>query len=338
MAEYFPELKDGFKKLLAEAKGKKIAVVGHMRPDGDCVSSEFALADVLERAGAAEVVCLNQNPVPYLYENFKYGRDFLPAETFTDTSFEIVTVDSADYARTNDALRARFPKPLGCIDHHVSNDAGYAKINLIDTKAAATAELLAGLMMDAGVDISRENANRLFMGTVMDTRQFTTSSTTQKTFEIAMCLIRDGADAAWVAQQLYQREKLSRLKLLASFLQSLTMHFSDRVCIGLLPKGIYEQTGAEKAESDGLVDYARSIDGVEIAVLLEEMPNGVKGSLRGKGPQYQVNLIAAQFGGGGHLAAAGFTAEGYDINTFYPKLLGLIEEHLQNYDKLNAKI
>ena len=79
----------------------------------------------------------------------------------------------------------------------------------------------------------------------------------------------------WVAIQLYQREKFAKLKLLASYLQTLTMHFDGRVCIGLLPEGVYEKTGAEKADSDGLVDYARSVDGVDIAVLLEDMKNGV---------------------------------------------------------------
>lgn len=112
------------------------------------------------------------------------------------------------------------------------------------------------------------------------------------------------------------------------------MHFDGRVCIGLLPEGVYEKTGAEKADSDGLVDYARSVDGVDIAVLLEDMKNGVKGSLRAKTPEYKVNEIAAHFGGGGHLAAAGFTAEGETINTFYPKLLNLIEASLQNADRL----
>ncbi len=337
MSLYFPAYYDDFKDLLKTARGKKIAIVGHMRPDGDCISSQFALADFLRQAGAAEVVCLNQNPVPYLYENFVGTEKMLDAETFDDQSFEIVTVDCADYHRTNEALCARFPNPLACIDHHVSNRP-IAKISIIDSKASATAELLAGLAFDAALKITKEAANRLYMGIVMDTRQFTTTSTRPKTFEIATKLVMSGADAPWVATQLYQREKFAKLKLLASYLQTLTIHFDGRVCIGLLPAGIYEKTGAEKADSDGLVDYARSINGVDVAVLLEDLKFGVKGSLRAKSPEYQVNEIAGKFGGGGHLAAAGFTAKDDTINTLYPKLLELIEVSLQNADKLNSKI
>ncbi|MDY5583294.1 MAG: DHH family phosphoesterase [Candidatus Merdousia sp.] len=333
MSLFFPEYAEEFRALLDAARGRKIAVAGHMRPDGDCISSQFAAADFLRQAGAAQVVCVNQNKVPYLYENFAVGETMLDAETFDDASFDIMTVDCADYARTNLSLCKRFPEPLACIDHHATNRPS-AKINIIDAKAGATAELIGGLALDAGLEISKETANRLYMGIVMDTRQFTTTSTRTKTFEIATSLVKAGADAAWVAIQLYQREKFAKLKLLASYLQTLTMHFDGRVCIGLLPEGVYEKTGAEKADSDGLVDYARSVDGVDIAVLLEDMKNGVKGSLRAKTPKYKVNEIAAHFGGGGHLAAAGFTAEGETINTFYPKLLNLIEASLQNADRL----
>ena len=337
MPLFFPELRNDFQRLINSVSGKKIAVAGHMRPDGDCISSQFALADILAGCGAKEVVCLNQNPLHYLYENFAYGSKLLNASEFADTSFEIVTVDCADYKRTNLELCARFPAPLGCIDHHATNDT-YAQINIIDTHAAATAELIAGMAFDEGIHVSAENANRLYMGIVMDTRQFTTSSVRTQTFEIATELVKRGADAAWVAVELYQRERFEKMKLLALYLQSMTMHLDGRVCIGVLPADAYTSTGAEKADSDGLVDYARAVNGVEIAVLLEALPNGVKGSLRGKGPQYMVNDLAAKFGGGGHLAAAGFTAEGYDLNTLYPKMLSLIEEHFQNLDKLNSKI
>ena len=337
MSEYFPELDAEFKKLLKAAKGEKIAVVGHMRPDGDCISSQFALADILLNAGAAEAICLNQNPVPYLYESFAEGRKMLSAEDFCDKTFKIVTVDCADYRRTNESLCARFPRPLCCIDHHVTNGA-YAEINIIDVRASATAELIAGLCSDCKIKISPENANRLYMGLVMDTRQFTTSSTRKDTFDIASRLVSEGADCAAIAVKLYQREKFAKMKLLAAYLQSLTMHFGGRVCIGLLPNGVYEATGADKEDSDGLVDFARSVNGVDVAVLLEDLKNGVKGSLRAKTPEYRVDGIAARFGGGGHIVAAGFTAEGETINTLYPKLLELIDEVLQNADKLKAKI
>ncbi len=170
----FPAFADDFKKLLEYARGKKIAVAGHMRPDGDCVGSQLALADFLRQAGADEVVCINQNPIPYLYENLAAGEEMLSAEDFTDTSFEIVTVDCADYSRVNAKLCERFPEALACIDHHATNSPS-SKINIIDSCASATAELLTGLALDAGLKISPRVANLLYAGIAMDTRQFTTT-------------------------------------------------------------------------------------------------------------------------------------------------------------------
>ncbi|MBR7106148.1 MAG: DHH family phosphoesterase [Opitutales bacterium] len=335
MSQFFPAFVDSFNELLTLVKDKKIAVVGHMRPDGDCIGSQFALAEFLRQAGAKDVVCLNQNPVPYLYENLGAGEKMLSAEDFTDTSYEIITVDCADYKRTNLTLCERFPNVLACIDHHASN-APSAKINIIDSKASATAELIAGLAFDANLKFSERVCNLLYTGIVMDTRQFTTTSTRALTFEIATALVKAGADAPQVAVELYQRERFGKLRLMAEYLQSLKLHFNGRICIGILPAGIYEKTDSEKADSDGLVDLARSVNGVDIAVLLEDLAHGVEGSLRAKDAKYAVNEIASKFGGGGHLAAAGFTAEGEKIETFYPKLLEIIENSLKQKDKFNS--
>ncbi len=328
----FPNFAADFKELLEYAREKKIAVAGHMRPDGDCIGSQLALADFLRQAGAKSVVCINQNPIPYLYENLAVGEKIHPAEDFADTSYEIVTVDCADCKRVNDSLCERFPNILACIDHHTTNSTT-AKINIIDSQASATTEILAGLALDAGLQISPRIANLLYAGIVMDTRQFTTTSTRTLTFEIATDLIKIGANASQVAIELYQREKFGKLKLLATYLKSLTMYYDGRVCIGVLPSGVYEETGSDKADSDGLVDFARSVNGVDIAVLLEELSDGVKGSLRGKSPIFAVNEIAASFGGGGHLAAAGFNAKGETLSSFYPKLLELIETSLKKADR-----
>ncbi len=328
MKKFYPELSAEFKKLLESAKGAKIAVVGHMRPDGDCISSQYAMREILKWAGAKEVVVLNQNTMPRLYENFADASLLRDAETFDDKSFELVLVDCADYARSNLSLCERFPTPLACIDHHATNK-GYGKINIIDSQASATAELISALCFDVGVELSAQTASLLYMGIVMDTRQFTTSSTRLATFEVAARLVELGASPSWVAVQLYQRESFGKMKLLAFYLDSLKTYFYGRVCIGVLPAGIFEKTNSEKADSDGLVDFARSVDGVEIAALLEELPNGTKGSLRGKTADYCVDEIAASFGGGGHKAAAGFTAVGETPETLMPKLLKLIEQHLK---------
>ncbi len=333
---YFPNSAEKFRRLLESVRGLNVAVFGHVRPDGDCVSSMFATADTLREAGAKKVVCVDAHPLPRLYKNFAFGEEIVPAKNFDGKNFHTVCVDCSSFSRTGAENFSNLPF-LATIDHHVSSGPSGALIDILEPDAAAAAELIAGMHLDSGISISQKNAERLFMGIMMDTRQLTTPSAKYRTWEIASELVKLGADPAKVARELYQRESFAKIKLLASYLKTLTMHFDNRVCIGLLESGVYERTGAEKADSDGLVDYARSIDGVEVAALLEHIPDGVKGSLRAKDPKFRVDEIAAKFGGGGHMAAAGFTAKGMDINTFYPQLLSAIEEHLREIDSAKKK-
>lgn len=321
---------ENFRRILAGVSGKKVVVAGHMRPDGDCIASALALADMLRNAGAKEVVCIDQNPAPRLYLNFLYGENILPAAEFDATDFLVISVDCADYARINETFSRRFPKPYACIDHHASNNSD-AQIRIVDAQASATAELITLLALASGTPISAKNANRLYMGICTDTRQFTTSSTRPQTFFAAQKLAEAGADLSWTAIQLYQRESFAKMKLLADFLSSIRTYLDGRVCMGVITKASYAKSGAKKEDSDGLVDFARSIDGVEIAAVLEDLDDGIKGSLRGKTNAYKLNAVAQSYGGGGHLAAAGFTAKNITMDALLEKLLKQFEQSLNDY-------
>ncbi len=316
-----------FAKLLKLAKGRKIAVVGHMRPDGDCVSSQFAMAEILRNAGA-EVVCVNQENVPYLYRNF-VSENFILADDFNDDSYEILLVDCSDLIRANSHLKEKFTDVFACVDHHASGNS-QAQIRIIDTQAGATAEIIALCVVALDLKISTQVANLLFMGIATDTRQFTTTSTRVESLQSAKEMLLRGAQPNFVAQQLYQRERLAKMRLLSVYLDSLKMYSDNRICMGFIPLGTFENTGSCKEDTDGLVDYARSIEGVEIAITLEELADGsVKGSMRGRKPEYRVNEIAGHFGGGGHFAAAGFTAKNKTFETIIPELLELCEKSLK---------
>lgn len=323
------DLQTNFAKLLDAANGGKFAVVGHMRPDGDCVAAQFATSELLRSRGASKVVCLNQNKIPHLYETLADGLEFTDAETFADTSFKIVLVDCSDLARANNALKEKFPEVFACIDHHASGKST-AQINIVDVEAGATAEIIALAVGGLGLEISRQTANLLFTGLATDTRQFTTTSTRKESFEAAQILVNAGATPNAVAQELYQRERPAKMRLLSQYLSGLKFYCGNKVCFGFIPLGTFEKLGANKEDTEGLVDFARSIDGVQIAATLEELADGsVKGSMRGRLPNYEVNKIAEAFGGGGHLAAAGFTAKNETMQTIVPKLIGLCEKSLE---------
>jgi bifunctional oligoribonuclease and PAP phosphatase NrnA len=119
---------------------------------------------------------------------------------------------------------------------------------------------------------------------------------------------------------------------LQRFLASLRLECGGRVCIGLLPDGVFAATEASPEDTEGMVDYARAIDGVDIGALIEQQPDGVKASLRAKNPAYRLDLVAGQFSGGGHACAAGLTLKGATLDSFRPRLVAALEERIRAVD------
>jgi phosphoesterase RecJ-like protein len=337
MGKFYPELSGAFQALLKAVAGKPVAVVGHARPDGDCIGSQVALARVFAARGSA-AVCVNPDPVPRRLAFAAGGMKFIRTDEALLLSPETlaVFVDCADHARAGERLKERFPRPAGSVDHHLSN-AGFAKVNIVDSNSAAACEILAGLFIDAGLPIDASTAVALYVGIVTDTGQFQFNSTSQRCFVLAGELVARGASPPDAGYELYERESEGKLKLLQLFLASLTMECGGRVCVGTLPSGVFEATGTTAEDTEGLVDYARSIDGVEIGVLIEERPDGgVKASLRAKDPLCRLDLVAGMFGGGGHACAAGLNQK-EDAGTFRARLLDALRERLRIADAERAK-
>jgi phosphoesterase RecJ-like protein len=142
-----------------------------------------------------------------------------------------------------------------------------------------------------------------------------------------------GAKPAEAANELYENESFARIQLIQLFLASLEIECGGRVCFGLLTDSMYQESGASIDDADGLVDYARSIQGVEVGVLLEERNGALKGSLRAKDSKFRVDQIAQAFGGGGHACAAGLNVESMDIEAFKPQVLAKIKEQFALLEK-----
>ena len=306
VAQFFPELSADCARLLTALAGRKIAVVGHARPDGDCIGSQVALARVL-RARGCDVICVNADPVPRRLQFLTEDMVFLRTDDVLRDPEEraAIFVDCADQARVGERLKARYPSPAAVIDHHLSN-TGFATTNLLDSASAATCEILAGVFFDLDLPVDAQSAQALYAGILTDTGQFRFNSTSRRCFVLAGELVVRGARPAQAGFELYERETVGKLRLLQHFLASLKIECGGRVCVGTLPPGIFEDTGSSPEDTEGLVDYARSIEGVEIGALIERRADGtVKASLRAKDSSYRVDLVAAQFNGGGHACAAG---------------------------------
>ena len=332
MEKFYPSLSPEFGRLLQAVAGQKIAVIGHARPDGDCIGAQVGLARVLAALGH-DVICVNADPVPrrllFLVDGMTFRRtDDVLASNEERTA---IFVDCADHARGGERLKLKYPTPVAVIDHHLSN-VGFAPFNLVDSTSAATCEILAGVFFDHGLTVDAQAAQALFTGILTDTGQFRFNSTTRRCFVLAGELVARGAHPAEAGFELYERESEAKLKLLQHFLASLRLECGGRACVGILPAGIFEQTGSTAEDTEGLVDYARSIEGVDIGALIEQRADGtVKASLRAKEPIYRVDLIAAKFNGGGHACAAGLNLKS-GAEDFYARLVAAFAQRFAEID------
>ncbi|MCF3649458.1 DHH family phosphoesterase [Synoicihabitans lomoniglobus] len=327
---FCPTLAPSFRALLDEIQGRCVAVVGHARPDGDCIGSQVALARVL-RALGHQAICVNQDAVPRRLEFCARGESFINMDGLGQGEIIAIFVDCADHERAGKKPRERFAQPFANIDHHVSN-VGYATHNCVDAKAAATCEILAGLFLDLDLPVDAATAKALYAGIVTDTGQFRFASTTGNTFRLVSELVSRGADPVEAGFELYEREPLGKMQLLQHFLASFEMHADGRICIGTIARGVFDQTGTSPEDTEGLVDYARAIDGVEIGCLIEEKEDGAKASLRANDPVFRVDQVASQFNGGGHACAAGLNFTGLTTAEFRQRLVQALITRLHEVD------
>lgn len=336
MTLIYPELSAAFAALLPELVQEPLVVVGHARPDGDCIGSQVALARVVRAAGCPEVRCVNLDPVPRRLE-FLTGEQPFDSPASLPASFRrALFVDCADRLRPGTAIAEMFPRPLLNVDHHVSNDR-YAEHNFLHVESSATCEILAGLFLDNQLPIDAVTAQALYAGIVTDTGQFRFGSTSRRTFEIAAALVACGANPAAAGFELYERESAGKLQLLQRFLASFKSYLGGRVCVGRLHDRVFEETGTSIEDTEGLVDYARAIDGVDVGVLLEERGDAVKVSLRAHNPAYRLDRVAAQFGGGGHACAAGLNLRGVAADELQRQLIDVLAAVMAEADHAAAK-
>ena len=324
--QYFPEASAILRHAIDNhLKGQKVAVLGHRRPDGDCIGSQVALSRVLLQNGV-DAIAVNPDPATRVLEPFIGDTPFSPFKDFSHDGHVAVTTDCADLSRVGPDLSALFPQPILNVDHHISNTR-FASENIVLDDTCATAEILAGMFFDLGLEVDAVTAQALYIGIATDTGQYCYPADYQRLFELSGRLVKCGASPVDAATNLYEQESFARIKLLQKFFDSMTLEAGGKICIGTISETDYDETGATTEDLEGVVDYARSIEGVEIGVLIEDRGGRIKGSLRGKGMKYRLDQVAAKFNGGGHAAAAGLNVE-MDHDTFRAELLAELKAQL----------
>lgn len=289
---------------------KKFAVLSHVRPDGDALGSTLALALSLKELGK-EVRAWNEEGVLEKY-NFLPRAELLTTPPNSPEDVDVgIALDTAVRNRLGNTLAAiRSAKVWINIDHHPSNPR-YGDIVYIDPTAPATGQILFEFLKSQKFPITPAIAENLYAAISTDTGSFQYPNTTVRTFQIAAELVECGVDVGRVSQLLYENFPRRRIELLRELLG--TMHFG---CDGKLAWFSLSQAGALALgvipeDNEGLIDHLRATRGVVVAIFFEELTDGkVRVSMRSKNEAVDVCAICKEFGGGGHVLAAGARVAG----------------------------
>jgi len=300
-------------------KSSSVLLATHIRPDGDACGSVVAMYDALIALGKM-VMPILPSELPEWYEFLFTKKPAILGEDVTVEQLKqgqfahpdliiLVDVNSnnqlskfSEYLKQND-------KPVLVIDHHITND-GLGDVELIDTSAAATGLIIFDLLKHADLEITERIAQALFVAIATDTGWFRFNNTDSRVHRSCAELIDTGLNPMRIYHNLYQNFSPQRFKLMSAMLNTLELHFDGRFATQHLLQQDFEHTGAAYNDTENLIDECQRISTVEAAVLFVELPDGrVKCSLRSRG-DIDVRKIAANFGGGGHTAAAGVHLSG----------------------------
>ncbi len=320
-----PQIIDRILEVLREHQ--TFCIVGHVRPDGDCIGSQLGLALALRNEGK-KVTVWNEDGCPQklkfldpegLFQKPKRGEKF-------DC---VIATDCASYARlgkVGECVNDR--KILINIDHHATNPR-YGDVNWISPREPSTGELIYRLLKVARWPITKPIADLLFTAVSTDTGSFQYATTRPGTFHVGAELVTRGANLAKICDEVYQSYPLSRARLLKHVYSKFRLSPDEKIAWFWLKQKDFTRTGAESDDTEGLIDHIRAIEPVVVACVFEELEPGLtRISLRSKNAQVNVSEICGQFGGGGHPAAAGARISGTPLSV-QRKVIAAIKKALK---------
>ena len=299
-------------------------IASHIAPDGDAIGCELSIYSVLKRLGKS-VKVVSEDGVPDNFAFLEGSADILTS--VEETADVAIVVDSAGLDRIGEVCEvvAGCPEIVN-IDHHRSN-ASFGTVNLVDTTAGATAEIVYGLLNMLAGPLTGGEAEALFSGIMTDTGCFRFPTTSSRTLKIAAELLELGAKPYHLASEIFWNKSVSGMKLLSDALATIETTHEGRVATMDVTKAMMDASGADHFDTEGFANYPRLISGVLVGVLLRETEAGnFRVSLRSK-ENVDVNEIARTFGGGGHQTAAGFRIKG-DLSRIKERIRHEISRHL----------
>ncbi len=288
--------------------------MAHESPDGDALGSLLGCVLPLQAIGR-DVVCVIAGDAPFPGE-----LSFLPTAQISrslpaDASARVLlTLDCGSEQRiaTGIDVRSRFARIVN-VDHHHDNSC-FGDVNLVLGNASSTAEIVAGLLAEAGIELTPDACEALYVGLVTDTGRFQYANTTPQALRLAASLVERGIEPARLFALLYERLPLGRQLLLGIALSRARSELDGRLLVTWLERADFDRTGAADSAADGAADALRAVDGAQLAALIREpaSPRGgrYKISLRSRADGVDSSAVARVAGGGGHRGAAGFSSDG----------------------------
>ncbi len=291
------------------ASSKRILLTGHERPDGDCVGSQAALARALQADGRSAFVLNVDAPAAVYGELLEYADFYVDDGTPLPPHDLVVMLDGGDLTRTGklyERLSASDAKKV-VVDHHLHDGDAWWDAAFVDTTASATGVLVRRLAGHLGAALDTQSARAIFTTLVTDTGWFKYSNTDEETLLLGAEMIGVGVRPAEVFGDLFQRQPMDHPIKLSGALARTTYYADGQLAVLDLPLG--RDGRPMDADSDAALDIVRSVEAVAVALVVREVgPTRCKLSARSKGA-FNVQQLAASFGGGGHAKAAGATIE-----------------------------
>lgn len=308
-------------------KGKSsVGLAGHVRPDGDCVGSTLAVYNYIRTYYPGIETTLFLEPIPNIFRFLK-NSDRIEQSCAKEQTFDLfISLDCGDTGRLGDAVKYfSTARHTLCIDHHVSNQS-FAEANYVFPDVSSTCELVFELMDTDR--ITKEIAECLYTGIVHDTGVFQYSCTSAKTMNIAGILMEKGIDYTGIVDETFYTKTYNQNRILGQALLDSRLYLQGQCILSVVTREQMAEYEVLPKHLDGIVNQLRITKGVKVAAFLYENADGTfKGSLRVNG-DCDVAKIAAVFGGGGHIKAAGFTIDG-PAETAVKRVVAAIGEGLK---------
>ena len=279
-------------------------ITGHINPDGDALGSALAFKLILDSKNLQSDVCFDiKGNIP---SNLNHLPINLISEKLKDKYDNVFVFDCGNSERLGSledlALKS---DNIVVVDHHI--DPSFGNVQIIDSTAASTTQVLYREIVSEGVDIDTNIANCLMTGLITDTGRFQYSNTNYEVFQIASKLMQSGAELTLISDNIYGSIPMNAVKLQSEVLNRISLFEKEELVVSYILQKDYENYNIESSETDFLIDSIRLVKESKVALLLKEQEDkSFKGSLRSR-TDLDVQQIASLFGGGGHKAASGFS-------------------------------